>query len=104
LESGPPPAALRRSIFFSSTCRPIALIDEAVEAVQAAFAAKHHTLRIETPQAPVVLELDPVRMTQVITNVLANAAKYTPPGGVIQLGTRLEGNFSSSACATTASA
>jgi CheY-like chemotaxis protein len=37
------------------------------------------------------LEVDPVRITQAITNLLTNAAKYTPSGGVIYMGTRLEG-------------
>ena len=51
---------------------------------------KHHELRVEYPAAPVWLEVDPVRITQVITNLLANAAKYTPANGEICLETRLE--------------
>lgn len=34
---------------------------------------------------------DPVRLTQCVSNLLINAAKYTPPGGVITLTTRREG-------------
>ena len=66
------------------------LIDDAVEAVQPAIDAKRHTLRVERPATPMQLEVDPVRMTQVITNLLTNAAKYTPTAVSFTLGTRLE--------------
>ena len=55
--------------------------------------AKRHTLRVESPQLSIILEVDPVRMTQVITNLLTNAAKYTPAGGLIFLEVRLEAQF-----------
>jgi two-component system, chemotaxis family, CheB/CheR fusion protein len=67
------------------------LIDEAVESVQSMVDAKQHTLRREGPATPIRLEVDPVRITQVITNLLTNAAKYTPKGGVIHVGTRFDG-------------
>ena len=37
-----------------------------------------------------VLDVDPVRFTQVVSNLLTNAAKYTNPGGDVTLGCRLE--------------
>ena len=44
-----------------------------------------HQLALALPPTPVILNADPVRMTQVLGNLLTNAAKYTPPGGQIWL-------------------
>ncbi len=66
------------------------LLDAAVESVQPAMEAKQHTLRVEMPEVAVMVQADPVRMTQVLTNLLTNAAKYTPVGGLITVGGRLE--------------
>jgi two-component system CheB/CheR fusion protein len=66
------------------------LLDSAVETAQPLVDAKGHRLHLEVPPAPLLLEVDPVRLTQVVTNLLANAAKYTNPGGDITLGARLE--------------
>lgn len=66
------------------------LMEEAVEAVQPAIEFKRHTLRVEYPPEPITLEVDPLRLTQILSNLLTNAAKYTPAGGLIAFGTRLE--------------
>jgi two-component system, chemotaxis family, CheB/CheR fusion protein len=68
------------------------LIDDAVVAVQPGINAKQHTLRVEHLSTPIQLEVDPVRMTQVITNLLTNASKYTPNGGLIYIGARTDAN------------
>jgi two-component system CheB/CheR fusion protein len=70
-----------------------ALMEAAVEAVQPAIDRRQHTLRVEWPLTSMTLEADPVRLTQVLTNLLANAAKYTSTRGVITFGTRLEKSF-----------
>jgi signal transduction histidine kinase len=62
------------------------LLKAAMESVQPAIDAKRHTLRVEIPEVPITLEADPVRLTRVFTNLLANAAKYTPAGGLITAG------------------
>jgi two-component system CheB/CheR fusion protein len=66
------------------------LMESAVEEVQPAVDAKRHTLRTEWPATRIVLEVDPVRITQVLSNLLMNAVKYTPSGGLITLGFRQE--------------
>jgi PAS domain S-box-containing protein len=66
------------------------VLDAAVEAVQPFINLKQHRLRMDLPPSLPVLEVDPVRLTQVISNLLTNAAKYTDPGGEITLGCRPE--------------
>jgi len=51
-----------------------------------------HTLEVDLPASPVILDADPVRLAQVFANLLNNAAKYTPAPGRIALRARLEGN------------
>jgi two-component system CheB/CheR fusion protein len=66
------------------------ILDAAVEAAQPAIDAKRHVLNVERPTSPLMLEVDPVRITQVVSNLLTNAAKYTPIGGTIMLGSRVD--------------
>jgi PAS domain S-box-containing protein len=44
-----------------------------------------HTLHVEMPEEPILIDADPVRLSQVFANLLNNSAKYTPPGGEITL-------------------
>jgi signal transduction histidine kinase/ActR/RegA family two-component response regulator len=61
------------------------VVESAMEAVRPVAEETHHDIQITLPRKPVHLHADPVRLSQVLTNLLTNACKYTPPGGHIAL-------------------
>lgn len=61
------------------------VIARSAQAVDYLVKAKGHTLVIASPEEPLWLEADPLRLEQIIVNILNNAAKYTEPGGSISL-------------------
>jgi signal transduction histidine kinase len=67
------------------------VVRSAVEASQPVIDAARHALKIDLPAAPVWLEGDITRLSQVVGNLLNNAAKYTPEGGRIWLSVHAEG-------------
>ena len=68
------------------------IIARAVETTQPLIQAQDHLLTISLPDESLPLEADPVRLAQVIGNLLTNAAKYTEPKGRIGLTVQREGN------------
>ena len=62
-----------------------AVVAAALETSRPALDAARHRLVMRTPAAQAVVEADPARLAQVLSNLLNNAAKYTPPGGTIEL-------------------
>lgn len=52
----------------------------AVEGSGPRISAARHRLVISVPSEPVLVEADPTRLSQIMQNLLNNAAKYTPPG------------------------
>jgi CheY-like chemotaxis protein len=68
------------------------VVRSAVEAAQPALAARAHELRVTLTPEPLHLSADPYRLAQVIANLLDNAAKYTPDGGLIWLTAEPQGD------------
>ena len=66
------------------------LVAQAVETVSPLLEERQHFLKIDVPAEGVEVMADPLRFTQVLVNLLTNAAKYTNKGGHILIGTRLE--------------
>jgi signal transduction histidine kinase len=66
------------------------LVFDAVAIVRPSMEARQHDLVISIPPESVELEVDPVRITQVLANLLDNAAKYTPPGGRVEVVVRTD--------------
>jgi signal transduction histidine kinase/CheY-like chemotaxis protein len=66
------------------------VVDTALEASSPAAEAKRHTLTAHVDQPLQWVNADPVRLAQVLANLLNNAAKYTDPGGRIALDVRAE--------------
>jgi signal transduction histidine kinase/DNA-binding response OmpR family regulator len=68
------------------------VVREAVQSVDELVASRRHALELELPGAPVLVEGDAVRLTQVVENLLTNAVKYTDPGGHLRVELRREGS------------
>lgn len=61
------------------------VVSQSARTVQDAAVRHKIDLAIRTPAQPVIVDADPVRVDQIVTNVLTNAIKYTPEGGHVTL-------------------
>lgn len=68
------------------------LIVQAVETSQPVIDNGNHILTVKLPDESLLLDADPIRITQILANLLNNAAKYTPAGGKIALTTEVDHN------------
>ena len=70
-----------------------AQVQQAVDATRNLMAERTHDLQVSHSAEALFLEADPVRITQIVQNLLTNAAKYTDPGGTIRLATKRDGDY-----------
>jgi PAS domain S-box-containing protein len=68
------------------------VVRTALETSASLIDAGGHRLTLELPSQPLPMDADPTRIAQVVSNLLNNAAKYTPQGGRIALEVRVEGD------------
>lgn len=68
-----------------------AVLDSAVEVARPSIERKGHRLLVDLDLDEALVRADPARLSQVFSNILINAAKYTDPGGRIELLVRAEG-------------
>jgi signal transduction histidine kinase len=68
------------------------IVAQAITTIDPFFKERKHTFRAMYPKEPILVEVDALRMQQVLVNILNNAGKYTHPGGIIELEVSTEGN------------
>ncbi|MBQ5949014.1 ATP-binding protein [Massilia sp. ST3] len=69
-----------------------AIVRDAVEQARPLIDARRHHLSLALPAQAAQVHGDGTRLVQIVTNLLNNAAKYTPPGGAIELELVLDAN------------
>jgi signal transduction histidine kinase len=65
---------------------PVAIVDAAVEATRSLFTEARQQLTVDVSPGRAMLLGDLSRLTQVVSNLLTNASKYTPSGGHVEVG------------------
>jgi PAS domain S-box-containing protein len=70
----------------------LSIIEAALEHSRPAIESAKHELIVRLPKEEVLIEGDFARLSQVVANLLINAAKYTPPGGKIVVEARVDRN------------
>ncbi|HEY4395378.1 MAG TPA: PAS domain S-box protein, partial [Polyangia bacterium] len=69
-----------------------AVVLKAAEATAPVFEERRHRLNLSVPARGLPVDADEVRLTQVVSNLLTNAARYTAPGGRVDVRASREGD------------
>ena len=69
------------------------LLPTALDLNRLGIAEGNHQLIVDVPDAPILLEADPARLIQIISNIVGNAARYTTRGGEIRVDVSREDGF-----------
>jgi len=69
------------------------VLENAIESSEPQYSAGDRTLEVSLPREPLLLDGDPVRLTQIFGNLLTNAAKYTNSGGRVWVDACREGDL-----------
>ena len=67
------------------------VLDASLEISRPLIEARKHSLTLSLPPEPIDLHVDPLRLSQVLSNLLTNAAKYMDIGGRIEVRARVQG-------------
>jgi signal transduction histidine kinase len=68
------------------------VVAKAVEATGPLLEQRRHQLHLSVPSRGLLIEADEVRLTQVVNNLLTNAARYTALGGRVEVTAAREGD------------
>jgi len=85
-------AVLGRMVLRKEAVDVATVLDEASEASRPLIDSRGHRFSVSPPEEPLKVDGDPVRLVQVVENLLSNAAHYTPDGGEIVVTARREGD------------
>jgi PAS domain S-box-containing protein len=84
---------LGQAIVSQQSIEPAVLAEDVIDAVRPIMVSRHQTLTDHFPEKlpPVWVDVDMIR--RVLINLMENASKFTPPGGMIELGASRNGNW-----------
>ncbi len=71
------------------------ILPTALEIAVPAIEAGNHTLEVDIPAQSILLHVDKARFIQMVSNVVGNAARYTPRGGRVEVTARCTGDSAS---------